>query len=152
MQGDSDGGVWTTEVSELRNGVNVARAILSERLDDLLILVLNSSTEPCEISADRILTELTLAKCAEENNENELTAEANDRSYKHLSKLIKSVNEQVSEEQHVELIKILREYSDVFSTGELDLGETFVGHSSDRHRRRQTDATNAEETVVPFAR
>jgi len=33
MSSDSDGGVWTTEVSELRNKVNVARAILPERLN-----------------------------------------------------------------------------------------------------------------------
>jgi len=124
MQGGSDEGVWTTEVSELRNGVNVARAILPERLDDLPIFVLNSSTEPCEINADTILTELTLAKCAKENDKNELTAEKGDRSYKHLSKLMEGVDERVSKEQRLELIKIPREYSDVFSTGELDLGET----------------------------
>jgi len=120
MSGGSDKGVWTTEVSELRNGVNVARAILPERLDDLPILVLNSSTEPCVIYADTVLTELTLATCGEENDENELTSDEGDRSYKHLSKLMECVDERVSEEQRVELIKILREYSDVFSTGELD--------------------------------
>jgi len=41
--------VWTTEMSELRNGVVVARVILPERLDDLPILVLNSSDQPSEI-------------------------------------------------------------------------------------------------------
>jgi len=124
MQGGSDEGVWTTKVSELRNGVKVARAILPERLDDLPISVLNNSTEACEINGDTILTELTMAKCAEKNYENELTAEEGDRSYKHLSKLMEGVDERVSEKQQVELTKILREYSDVFSTGKLDLGET----------------------------
>jgi len=132
MQGGSDRDVWTTEVSELRNGENVARAILPERLDDLPIIVLNCSTEPCEINADTILTELTLAECTKENDENELTAAEGVRSYKPLSKLMEGVDEQVSEEQRVELIKILREYSDVFSTGELDLGETsFATHQID---------------------
>jgi len=96
MEGGSDKGVWTTEVSKLRNGMNVARAILPERLDDLPILVLNSSTEPCEINADTILTELTLATCAEDNDENELTAGEGDRSYKHLSGLMERVDERVS--------------------------------------------------------
>jgi len=73
MEGGSDRGVWTTEVSELRNGVNVARAILPERLDDLPILVLNSSSQPCEINADTVLTELTLSMYAEGHDENELT-------------------------------------------------------------------------------
>jgi len=65
MTGDANVGnsVWTTEVSELRNGVNVARAILPERLDNLPILVLNSCHQPCEINADTILTELSLAQC-----------------------------------------------------------------------------------------
>jgi len=39
IEGDSDRGVWTTEVNELGNGVNVARAIMPGRLDDLPILV-----------------------------------------------------------------------------------------------------------------
>jgi len=65
MLSDSDSGVWTTEVSELKNRVNVAPAIQPERLDDLSILVLHSSDVPCEINADLILTELlSLAKCA----------------------------------------------------------------------------------------
>jgi len=60
MTSDANDGhsVWTTEVSEIRNGVNVARALLPERLDNLPILVLNSSDQACEIHADTILTEL----------------------------------------------------------------------------------------------
>jgi len=57
MCGSPEDGVWTTEVGELENGVNVGRAILPERLDNLPILVLNVSNEPCET----ILTELSLA-------------------------------------------------------------------------------------------
>jgi len=82
------------------------------------------SNEPCEINAETVLTELSLATCGESNDEIVLTAGESDRSYKHLSKLLEGVDERVSEEQRVELIKILREYEDVFSTGENDLGET----------------------------
>jgi len=142
MEGGSDEGVWTTELSELRNGVNVARAILPERLDDLPILVLNNSNQPCEINADTILTELTLATYAGEIDENGLTVGEGDRSYKHLSKLMEGVDDRVSKEQRVEIIKILREYSDVFSTGELDLGETSLAthqiDTGDARPMRQT--------------
>jgi len=124
MYGNPDEGVWTTEVSELEKGVNVARAILPERLDNLPILVLNVSNEPCEINAETVLTELSLATCAESDHEKALTVEEGGRSYKHLSKLLKGVDERVSEAQRVELIKTLREYVDVFLTGETDLGET----------------------------
>jgi len=124
MYGNPDDGVWTTEVSEQENGVNVARAVLPERLDNLPILVLNVSNVECEINAETILTELLLANCAEGDDEMALTAEGNERSYKHLSKLLEGVDGRVSETQRAELIKILHEYVDVFSTGETDLGET----------------------------
>jgi len=124
MYGEPDDGVWTTEVSELENGVNLARAILPARLDDLPILVLNVSNESCEINAETVLTKLSLATCAGNSAESALTADEGDRSYKHMSKLHEGVDDRVSEEQRVEVIKILREYADVFSTGEHDLGET----------------------------
>jgi len=71
-----------------------------------------------------ILAELSLANCAEDSNEKALTAEEGERSYKHLIKLLEGVDGRVSELQRAELIKPLREYVDVFSTGETDLGET----------------------------
>jgi len=101
--------VWTTEVSELRNGVNVAHAILPERLDNLPILVLNSSDQPCKIHADTILTELSLAQCTDENDEEILTSLVGDQSYLHLSKLLDGIDNDVSEDQRCELIKMLRE-------------------------------------------
>jgi len=128
MTSDANDGhsVWTTEVSELRNGVNVARAILPERLDNLPILVLNSSDQACEIHADTILTELSLAQCTNENNEEILTSPEGEHSYLylHLSKLLDGIDNDVSDNQRSELIKTLREYADVFSKCGLDLGET----------------------------
>jgi len=124
MTSNSDGGVWTTEVSELRNGVNVARAILPERLNDLPILVLNCSNEPCEINAETILTELSLAQCAEQTKNETLTREVGGQFYAHLSKLLDGLDAGVSDAQCTELVNTLREYADVFSTGELDLRET----------------------------
>jgi len=113
--------VWTTEVSELRNGVNVARAILLERLDNLPVLVLNSSDQPCEIQADTILTELTLAPCTDENDDEILTSSDGEQSYLHQSKLLEEMDDNVSKDQRCELTGILREYADVFSKGELHL-------------------------------
>jgi len=147
MYGNPDDGIWTTEVSELENGVNVARAILPERLDNLPILVLNVSNEPCEINAKTILTELSLANCAEDNDEKALTAEEGNCSYKHLSKLLEGVDERVSEEQCVELIKILREYVDIFSTGEHDLGKTsLAAHQIDTGDARPIRQTLRRQT------
>jgi len=91
--------VWTTEVSELRNGVNGARAVLPKRLDNLPILVLTCSDQPCEIRADTVLTELSLAQCTDGNKEERLTSPVGDQSYTHLSKLLEGIVDDVSEEQ-----------------------------------------------------
>jgi len=85
---------------------------------------------------------LALSTYAEGNYENELTAAEGGQSYKHLSKLMVGVDERVSEEQRVKLIKLLREYLDVFSTGELDLRETSLAthqiNTGDARPMRQT--------------
>jgi len=129
-------------VRELRNDVNVVRAILPERLDDLPILVLNSSDVPCEIHAGTILTELSLAQCTDGSEEEILTSPVGDQSYLHLSKLLDGIDGDVSEGQCGELISMLREYADVFSKGELDLGETSLAthqiDTEDARPMRQT--------------
>jgi len=129
--------VLTTEVIELRNDVNVARVILPERLDNFPILVLNSSDQPCEIHADTILTELSLAQCTDGNEKEILTSPVGDQSYLHLSKLLDGIDADVLEGQRGELITMLREYADVFSKGELGLGETsFAAHQIDTRDAR----------------
>jgi len=143
MLSDSEGGVWTTEVSELKNGGNVARAILLERLDDLPILVLNSSDEPCKIHEHTILAELLLAKCADQLEDETLITQEGDQSYAHLSKLLDCVDIGVTEQQRAELVRTLREYAAVFSTGELDLGETSLA----THRIDTGDAMPIRQTL-----
>jgi len=130
-------------VSELRNGVNVARAILPERLDNLPIFVLNSNNLPCEIHAGTLLTELSLAQCTDESEEKILTSPIGDQSYLHLSKLLDEIDCDISNEQRGELIRMLREYADVFSKGELDLGETSLA----THQIDTGDARPMQETL-----
>jgi len=129
-------------VSELHNGVNVARAILPECLDDLPILVLNSSDQPCEIHAGTIITKLTLARCTDGQGEETLTSSDGEQSYLHLSRLLEGIDKDVSKEQRCELTKILREYADVFSRGELELCETSLAahqiDTGDARPMRQT--------------
>jgi len=93
----------------------VARTILPEHLDNLPILVLNSSDQPCEIHADTILTELSLAQCTDLNDDEIHTSSVGEQSYLHLSKLLDGIDNDVLEGQRGELIKMMREYADVFS-------------------------------------
>jgi len=62
MSGEPINHVWTTDINELKTGVTVARAILPERLEDIPVLVLNSSDAPCRVRDDTILSELSLAE------------------------------------------------------------------------------------------
>jgi len=127
MSGEPIVHVWTTDVTELKVGVTVARAILPERLEDIPVQVLNSSDAPCCVKGETILSELSLAKCVddiEEVEENVASGESSvAKSYEHMSKLLDGIDESVTREQRVNLEVTLREYSDVFSTGELDLGD-----------------------------
>jgi len=78
------------------------------------------------------LTELSLAQCTDGGEEAILTSSVREQSYTHLSKLLDGIVDDVSENQRVEQIQMLREYADVFK-GELDLGETsLAAHQIDR--------------------
>jgi len=99
--------------------------------------VLNSSDQPCEIKADTILTELTLARCTDENDDEILTSSDIKQLYLHLSKLLEGMDDNVSEDHCCELSGIMREYADVFSKGELDLGEmSLAAHQIDTEDAR----------------
>jgi len=78
------------------------------------------------------MTDLLLADCTESTDKETLTMQAGEQSYTHLRKLLEGVETGVTEQQRAELMSTLREYADVFSTGELDLGETpFAAHRID---------------------
>jgi len=73
-----------------------------------------------------------LAQSTGENDEEILTSSDGEQSYQHLSKLLDGINTDVLDDQRKELIKTLREYADVFSKGELDLGEkSLAAHQID---------------------
>jgi len=112
-------------------------------LNDLPTLVLNCSDEPCEINAETILTKLSLAQCAEQGENETLTKEVGGQFYAHLSRLLDGLDAGVSDAQRVELVNTLREYANVFSTGELDLGETFLA----AHRIDTGDAMPMRQTL-----
>jgi len=91
MSGEPIDHVWTTDIKELKACVTVARAILPERLEDIPVLVLNSSDAPCCVRGETILLELSLAKCVDDigNLEENVASSENGvaKSYEHMSKL-----------------------------------------------------------------
>jgi len=66
-----------------------------------------------------------------------------EQSYAHLSKLLDGLDTGVSDAQRTELMHTLREYADVFSMGELDLGETSLA----AHRIDTGDSMPMRQTL-----
>jgi len=100
----------------------VARMVVPERLDNVPVLVLNSSIVEKEVGARTILADLALAEFIEEQNESGEERESGD--CEHLNDLMTGIDGSVTREQAEGLTGLLKKYSDVFSRNQLDLEET----------------------------
>jgi len=69
MDAGNKGHVWTTEANELRGGISVARSIVPEKLDNVPVLVLNSSNVKKKVGAQKVLADLSSAEFIEEEIE-----------------------------------------------------------------------------------
>jgi len=122
MDAGIKGHVWTTEANELREGISVARTVVPERLDNVPVLVLNSSNVEKRVGARTILADLTMSEFIEEGMEP--GEEREGCSCEHLDGLMTGIDGSVTREQAEGLTSLLKKYSDVFSRNELDPGET----------------------------
>jgi len=113
--------LWTTEANDLRSGISVARAIMPQRLNNVPVLVLNSSKVSKKISAETVLSKLSVAEWIESGN---LEGDGDVDEYEHLNKLLEGIDNSVTDERINRLKDTLRRYSDVCSKGKLDFGET----------------------------
>jgi len=141
MNNGAAGCVWTTEANELRGGVSVARTIMPERLDRVPVLVLISSNAVKKVSAQTVLSNLSLGDCIEE--EGEAVGMKTEERYKHLTGLMSGIDKSVTKEQEEKLKELLRKYSDVFSKNELDFGKTTLAN----HRIDTGDARPMRQTL-----
>jgi len=92
-----------------------------ERLENIPVLVLNSSNVGKRVSARTILAELTLSELVE--NEKEPEGEGG-LSSEHLNGLMTRIDKSVTSDQANGLSALLNRYPDVFSKNKLDLGVT----------------------------
>jgi len=114
---------------------------VTERLDNVPVLVLNSSNVEKKVGAQTILADLTMAEFVEEGMEPE--EEGKEVSCEHLGGLMTGINGSVTGKQAKGLTKLLRRYSDVFSKNELDLGETPLA----KHQIDTGDARPLRQTL-----
>jgi len=133
------GHVWTTEANELKGGISVARTVVPERLEDIPVLVLNSSNVEKRVGSQTILAELTMSEFVENGKEEEKKGEL---SVEHLNGLMSGIDRSVTGEQADGLSSLLKRYADVFSRNELDLGVTpLAKHRIDTRETRPTRQT-----------
>jgi len=113
---------------------------MPQRLNNVPVLVLNSSKVAKKISAETVLSKLSSAewiKCG--NSEGGEDGE----EYEHLNKLLEGIDNSVTDEQLNRLKDTLRRYADVFSKGKLDLEETLLA----KHRIDTGDARPMRPTL-----
>jgi len=90
-------------------------------MEEIPVLVLNSSDAPKKVAANTILADLSAAECVDEQDHQEEGKEGQDK-FAHLAGLMDGVEDSMTERQREHLTQVLEKYADVFSTGELDLG------------------------------
>jgi len=131
----------TTEANELRGGISVARTVVPERLDNVPVLVLNSSNVEKKVGSRTILADLAMAEFVEEGMEpGDIGKEG---GCEHLDGLMTGIDGSVTREQAEGLTSLLKRYSDVFSKNDLDLGETLLA----KHRIDTGDARPIRQTL-----
>jgi len=124
----------------LRGGISVAKTVVQERLDNVPVLVLNSSNVEKRVGARTILADLTMSEFVEEEME---TEGEGGLSCKHLDGLMTGIDGNVTSEQAEGLTGLLKKYSDVFSRNELDLGMTPLA----KHRINTGDTRPVRQTL-----
>jgi transposase InsO family protein len=119
---------WTTEPNTLKSGLRVARVVLPQRYTGIPIRVLNTSTHVINVKENEDLTECesteVLNDSVFQNNGNAMP--------EHIKDLLEGIDKDVTQTEQERLRDILKQYADVFSSSEFDLGRTgIVKHEID---------------------
>ena len=120
-------GNWVTESTEIQPGIRVARTLVKDTANDVLLPVLNSSASEVKLTVGTPLAPLEEVELATSEG-----TVAKDGETAHVEPLWNAVHETVSSSERQQLQSLLCKYSSVFSKGEGDLGRaTAVMHRID---------------------
>jgi len=130
---DSD--AWSTEATEPAIGLRVSRALVPKRSTDVPVRVMNVTTEPLELKQGKVMSLLQTVTVA---TTGALPAPStSSANLQVLRQLADAVDDEVPDEARAKLMRLLVEYSGVFSFDETDLGRTSViKHSIDTEGAR----------------
>ena len=119
----SESNDWLLETKQLRPGVLVARTVLPDQHRDIAVRVVNTTTEPQELRREVCLGNLeAIEVCKQSNVDNNSVSSAcsmNSTSSHSdtMSEMLRSLPDELTEEQRDTVAAVLCEYEDVFSKG-----------------------------------
>jgi len=123
----SESNSWLMETKQLRPGVLVARTLLPDRHRDIAVRVVNMTPEPQKLPRDTYLGSLQAVEVCDKREVCNPPTSADvspSEEVDTMSEMMKSLPEELSDEQRETVTALLREYVDVFSKGEFDVGCT----------------------------
>ena len=120
---------WCTENGNPEGSdLLVARTLVPKVLDNVPVRVLNGTAKPVLVRAESVLVDLDAVVTVEESPEQSEMRSSASRLYG----LLDRVEAGVKDEDREKLAALLKQYSDVFSSSEYDLGTArYVEHSID---------------------
>ena len=119
--------MWATEAAEITRRVRVARALVKDSPNDVLLPVLNATGTEVQLCAGEPLDSLEQVDLLDSSQQGTTKADAH-----HVEHLWNGVNESVTVANKQELQELLTRYATMFSKGEGDLGRaTAVMHKID---------------------
>src|SRR5271163_271741 len=141
---DDSCGNWITEAAETQDGLWVARIALPDRDENLPVLILNTNDEKLWLKKGSELAEAVVAQV-----EDSTEVKSVDGCFTHVDPLVEDATDKLGVEERQQLKEIVRSYSDVFSSGEYDLGQTDLA----RHEINTGDAKPVKQALrrQPFA-
>jgi len=139
-----DKAIWATEAVEVTRGVRVARTLVKDSPNDVLLPVMNASDTEVKLRSGEPLTSLEEVDLLGTSQRDTAEAEVS-----HIEHLWSSVDESVRTMEREELRKLLTRYSTVFSKGDGDLGRaTAVMHKIDTGTARPVRQTLRRQPIA----
>ena len=148
--------LWMSEARTVTDGVHVPRTLITDRLEDVPMRVLNVSGEPMHFKAGQPLAELHPVT----EVVGAIPSEEGKNGYKAvIQEMISGVDPGVDEDTKTRLAQLLNEFTPVLSRNETDMGLTnIVMHRIDTAdaeptrqalRRQSKPASEAIDQMVP---
>ena len=117
--------VWGTESTRVKDGLLVARTIVPDKVDDVPVRVLNTTSAPVVVSKGTLLSNLQPLVPMEEATPAP-PADGRKADLEIITDMLACIDDYVPLHLCDELRELLHNYSDVFSKDEWDLGRTNV--------------------------